>query len=489
MKHNTRKSKLRKPGSKAKPRKAPRKAQLRTSSSGSPVNPPRVIVKFRDGVALRYDDHVDRQLLELDAAHWRRIKERFAGIAIRRMFRSVTPRRLQELVQRALRQSEGYRPPNFLTYFVVDLPADIDSNELLKTLLEWRIVEIAYFEAPAEDPVVTSQDPSLPSIDPKMIHQGYLDAAPNGIDAKYAWTLPGGDGAGQHFIDLEQGWTLDHEDLKAHGAQVRYGTIVDTSRPHGTCVLGVVCAVTNRVGCRGIAFGLSSVNVVSHSGNVETVADTIVAAVNEMDLGSVLLLEVQRQLLPTERYLADFDAIALATASGITVIEAAGNGSSNLDLVGDESGALVFAKGARDSGSILVGAADSALPHQRRASSNFGSRVNCFAWGENVTAPTSTKVPRYSQTAYTNYFDGTSSAAPIIAGAALVVQGIATAKAGIRLNAFQMRQLLANSSLGTPCPNPQAENIGVMPDLSKILQSQIFNTMLLTQAPAVAPHR
>ena len=49
--------------------------------------------------------------------------------------------------------------------------------------------------------------------DPRSAFQGYLDAAPRGIDARYAWRFPGGDGAGATVVDLEQGWDFDHEDL------------------------------------------------------------------------------------------------------------------------------------------------------------------------------------------------------------------------------------------------------------------------------------
>jgi len=44
----------------------------------------------------------------------------------------------------------------------------------------------------------------------------FLDAAPHrAIDARWFWTQPDGDGAGMHFIDLEDGWLLGHEDLPA----------------------------------------------------------------------------------------------------------------------------------------------------------------------------------------------------------------------------------------------------------------------------------
>ena len=59
---------------------------------------------------------------------------------------------------------------------------------------------------------------------PAQPNQDYLDAAPTGIDARYAWTFAGGDGAGQRVVDMERGWTFNHEDLAAHGITLINGS-------------------------------------------------------------------------------------------------------------------------------------------------------------------------------------------------------------------------------------------------------------------------
>jgi hypothetical protein len=53
-------------------------------------------------------------------------------------------------------------------------------------------------------------DPATPNY---LDHQLYLNAAPGGIDAKYAGVFPGGQGAGVRVIDCERGWRFSHEDL------------------------------------------------------------------------------------------------------------------------------------------------------------------------------------------------------------------------------------------------------------------------------------
>ena len=121
----------------------------------------------------------------------------------------------------ATRATQGHR---FDRWYTVDAPAGMRSEELVKRLLAWEIVESARPDAPAIDPVVNAAD------DPRSPNQGYLNPAPEGIDAEFAWTVAGGAGAGQRFVDLEQGWTLDHEDLAAHGATLLFGTLVRTAR-------------------------------------------------------------------------------------------------------------------------------------------------------------------------------------------------------------------------------------------------------------------
>jgi hypothetical protein len=388
---------------------------------------------------------------------------------MRRLFNAVTPARLAAMVEEARRRDRTYRPPNFFTYFVIDCPA-ADPEPLARELREWPAVENAYVDPRGEDPVVNAAD------DPRSPNQGYLDPAPDGIDAEFAWGFAGGDGAGQNFVDLEQGWTLNHEDLNAHGPALLFGTLVNTSRPHGTAVLGEVCAVDNAIGCVGIATNLDTVNVVSHSGMLNTIPNAIVAAVDSMPFGGVLLLEVQINFLPAETVQANFDAIRLATALGIVVVEAAGNGGADLDafLAGGQQVLNRASAAFRDSGAIMIGAGSSAAPHTRLNFSNFGSRIDCYAWGENVDTSSSTTSTPFSTTLYTSTFNGTSSASPIVTGAALIVQGIAEANLGFRFSPRKVRALLSDPATGTASNDPAVDRIGVMPNLRAILDGNLI---------------
>src|SRR6185503_18176694 len=87
------------------------------------------------------------------------------------------------------------------------------------------------------------------------------------IDARWAWQQANGEGAGVGFVDLEEDWNLDHEDLKDKRPTLSYGDnryVMDGfSGDHGTAVLGTVVGIDNTVGIVGIAPGVTSVQVVS----------------------------------------------------------------------------------------------------------------------------------------------------------------------------------------------------------------------------------
>ena len=193
--------------------------------------------------------------------------------------------------------------------------------------------------------------------------------------------------------------------------------------------------------------------------------------------GDVLLLEVQRGLRPTEIDAADFDATRLASALGVIVVEPAGNGGFDLDRYVDPDTGVTLRRGGSgfsDSGAIVVGAARSSLPHDRASFSNFGSRLDCFAWGDSVTSCGYGNLAGNAPTDYyTNTFSGTSSASPIVAGAAALVQALHVEHAGFPLDPLAMRVVLADRATGTRQGPNVAGAIGVMPDLRRIVRGRL----------------
>lgn len=308
-------------------------------------------------------------------------------------------------------------------------------------------------------------------------YQGYLGPAPHGIDAPAAWRR-GHRGAGVWFADVEGGWNAKHEDLPgerithAGGAPMR-----DRSwRAHGTAVLGEVVGRDNGKGVVGIAPDVE--RVFTSSIGDTSVANAIDVAARRLRPGDVLLIELQSShrsghWIAVEWWNDVFDAIQAATNRGVIVIEAAGNGYENLD---DRVYGGRFDRSQRDSGAIMVGAGGPPRPgfadRERLDFSNYGSRVDVQGWGRKVATVDYGDLQDCSTTHeadrhYTGEFSGTSSASPIVAGAAVILEGVARRK-GTVISPKNLRELLRRT--GTPQAGNTRENIGPRPDLARALR-------------------
>jgi len=387
-------------------------------------------------------------------------------LTARPLITSVGAEELLHLEQVA--SERGFAPPYSLSNFWrlqagPETPPLTDVEGGLRRLPE---VELIYREKSGSAPV-TSADYSA--------REHFLDAAPTGIDARWFRTQPNGDGSAMHFIDLEDAWFLDHEDLPAPTLifnDNRDGIDFYTG-DHGAAVLGVVAGVDNAKGIVGIAPNVASVRTVSSfkiskPGAVD-VANALMAAVTASPRPHVILIEMQLGIrsLPVETDVANFSAISVAVGNGIIVVEAAGNGGNDLDP-------LI----AADSGAILVGAGTAAGPHNRSIwpngdASNYGSRVVCYAWGDGIVSAGYGDLAGTDNQSYTSTFGGTSGASAIIAGAALLLQGMHFATTQTLLSPLQMRTLLSNSATGTVQGGTVAGNIGVMPNLRAIVENGI----------------
>jgi hypothetical protein len=445
-----------------------------------PIHSGFVIVRLRQGLAAGDGDALIDVAKRLQLAGLAGVLESF-NLAGRRSVRSVKPQQIRELERKAA--ASDFPPLHSLTsYWRIDMrhaPERID--EVIKRLSALPEIERAYRELSTSDPLVNAAD------DDYAADQDYLDAAPVGIDARWAWTQPNSEGAGIAFVDLEQGWFPNHEDLVGKAPTIIYGDNRDGvglyKGNHGAAVLGEVVGIDNTVGVVGIAPAVTSVRMVSHydaaTDTALHVADAVVAALAATGPGDVLLLEVQRGAgQPTETDDADFDAVRLAVANGIIVVEAAGNGSVDLDAYTD-GGLQVLNRGSadfRDSGAIMVGAADAAVPHDRSGFSCFGSRIDCYGWGNAIVTCGYGDLDDGGgddNLTYTDTFGGTSGASPMVTGAALIVQGRYVATTGTRLSPTQMRSLLADPATGTAQGPNVAGNIGVMPDLRAIIETSL----------------
>jgi hypothetical protein len=304
--------------------------------------------------------------------------------------------------------------------------------------------------------------------------QGYLGPAPSGIDVAAAWQL-GQRGAGVWFADIEGNWNSRHEDLLSERIEHLSGQLIADQgwRSHGTAVLGEVVGRDNGKGVVGIAPDVD--RVVTSSIGGDSVANAINRAQLALRPGDVLLIELQgtgprRKYIPVEYWDDVFDVIAAATKRGVVVIEAAGNGGEDLDRsVYDGK----FNRAKRDSGAIMVGAG--APPRrgfrdrERLDFSNYGSRLDVQGWGRKVATLDYGDLQRCSDATdrhYTDEFSGTSSASPIVAGAAILIEGMARNQ-GRTMLPKEVRELLR--STGTPQMGGSRQPIGPRPDLARAI--------------------
>lgn len=367
---------------------------------------------------------------------------------------------------------------------VVSLPHELEETRYPSELSDREA--LALIGRPIEGelaPRLAVEDPSCPITTPSFeSYQGYLGPAPHGIDAPAAWRR-GTRGQGIWFADVEGGWNAKHEDLPGDRITHVVGReINDPSwRAHGTAVLGEVVGRDNGKGVVGIAPDVERVFTGSIGGT--SPANAIDTAARKLRPGDVLLIELQTtgprgRYLPMEWYDDVYDAIRAATDRGVVIIEAAGNGNEDLD---HDTYKRKFDRTKRDSGAIMIGAGgpprDGFRDREKLDFSNYGSRVDVQGWGRMVatldygdlqSCEDDDQDWRYTDRHYTNQFSGTSSASPIVAGAAVLVESFAKQRGKV-IAPRALRDLLART--GTPQAGDTRKHIGPRPNLARALQA------------------
>jgi len=417
----------------------------------------RLVVKFADGQEARAiggevelaDADASARLDELAAAH---------GMSFAPLL-TADPDRLRSLSDLA--------GSDLAAVIAVDLPAP-DRDTLLAAAEDLRgldTVEYVYLEPLGVQPPGDID----PVSDDFSAMQGYQAAL--GADVAQA---SGANGSGIKLIDCEYGWDLAHEDLMDSGAAIEAGQTISQSTiangwdDHGTAVLGMLAAGHNGYGVSGM---LPAAQVLLFPEDSEEAgprrAGAIGAAIAAASPGDVILLEMQTpgpggDFGPAELDPTVWDLVDAATAAGITIVAAAGNGAQDLD-----SDAYQEYRSRGDSGAILVGAGASAGGGAMDFST-YGARVDVHGWGENVVTTGYGDLARFGNDdhqAYTAGFNGTSSASPMVAAAAVAIQSATAAATGRVLSPRQVRQLL----IDTGTPQAGGGHIGPMPDLAAAL--------------------
>lgn len=407
--------------------------------------------------------------------------------------------------------------PDLSVYYRVDVPQDRMAH-LAEQLRKQPAVSAAYIKPPAELAhaaldvtweelnTMTPDAQDAPPVTADFSgRQGYLDAAPGGVDARYAWTQSGGGGTGVNVIDLEWGWRFSHEDLRLNQGGIVGGT-GSTSTDHGTAVLGEISGDRNAIGITGIA----PEAVISAVAFSMPTATAIRNAADRLRPGDIMLLEIHRpgpryafagrldQLgyVAVEWWPDDFAAIRYASSKGILVVEAAGNGAENLDdaLYNTRPAGFPatwtnpFNRSNPQCGAIVVGAGappqgthgnDHGPDRSRLGFSNFGACVDAQGWGREVTTTGYGDLQGGGNQDlwYTDRFSGTSSASPIVVGVLACTQGVLRARGRIPLSPARARDILRTT--GSPQQDapgrPASQRIGNRPNLRQILAAVTAN--------------
>lgn len=347
-----------------------------------------------------------------------------------------------------------------------------------------KIEEAGFFEAKSRKDAV-DEVLVTPDFESK---QFYLDAAPIGVDARFAWGIPGGTGKGVRIIDMETGVNNDHEDFE------KFFFISEMPRgkvDHGTAVAGEMIAKRDGKGVTGISYEADYGFISRLADNENTwgqsgcedddeectdqdenpyhkgVAANLAKVVEQLSSGDLIVLEMHSpgprgQYIPTEYWTPVYKILKFATEEkGIHCVAAAGNGFEDLD---HEEYNKTFDTSFRDSGCVLVGAALSSQSdrHRKASFSNYGSRVDAYGYGKGVVTSGYGDLHRGANANYTETFSGTSSATPIVGGAMVSLLGMAK-DLGVIVSPKKLREVLRQT--GTKQVESNGQRIGNLPDI------------------------
>jgi len=434
----------------------------------------RVVVKFKDQAQVQFKNKTLFSETGSSLSSVKTILRPYLNSSFKRLFNKFPETKLKH-DKEIMQYKTGKELADLNSYYQINTNSPVEAEQLINQLNQLDIIEIAYAE-PMPEPA-GDIDPPTPDYSP---FQDYRKAAPTGVDADYANTLPGGDGSGVKIIDIEGNWQTTHEDLdKALGGIIAGDPINDLSwRNHGTAVLGEMIAGDNGYGVTGICPG-ADIGMVS-IGSMST-AQALYTAIDNLQAGDLILIELhapgphynfetrtdQLGYVCMEYWQANFDAIQYAWAKGIVVIEAGGNGSEDFDdtnIYGQ-----LFDTTYRNSHAIIVGAgypASSSNDLQKHGFSNYGERVNLQGYGSGVYTCGYGGLfdgGGDENQFYTATFSGTSSASPIITGTAACLQGYYKATYGVTLTSDYIRNNLV--AYGTLQLGDTSLHIGPRPNL------------------------
>lgn len=459
----------------------PRVPFAKTELAGRPAHEHRLTVKFHDHVLARLDNA--GRLVSLAGVDLQPLHDALTGVgdgpvAFRPLI-DMPQADLEQMLGEAADRS-GRAQPDLAAMMIVVVD-DASMEAVARVLHASDLVEVVHYEllrVPPPGWLAGGPDACFDIAPPTgdfFNRQGYHQAA-RGIGMSDVWDIPGARGQGVRVADCEYWYDPEHEDIcdviPEPGQTPSAWIITFGWHEHGTAVLGEMIGGDNGYGITGLvpeAQAYFFPEWTDEAGGGRRVA-AIAQAVATMDAGDVVLLEMQDfgpggDFAPAEINPLVWQVTRVGYDRGVVVVAAAGNGNQDLD-----SAPYAEYRSRGDSGAIIVGAGTSSGSRAKLGFSTFGSRVNVQAWGENVFTAGYGEfivVGGDSRQSYTSVFSGTSSASPIVASAAVSLQGIHKAATGVPMDPGDLRQLL----IETGKPQGAGGHIGPLPDMASAVDA------------------
>lgn len=318
--------------------------------------------------------------------------------------------------------------------------------------------------------------------------QTYLDepgAASKGLNIRKAWAQRvKGRGVRVHLTD--GGLDPNHEDLRANPLIHLIEQGANDGPVHGTASAGVLVASANGLGATGICHE-SALYLYHNRAPGRATPQALLLHVSPGDI-VVFNREVAdpaapETRLPTLHSQLWWDAIDALVARGAVVVCAAGNGHRQDNRAtgaakgwGADLTNWGYFESHGDAGAIVVGACHSwdGKPHQY-SNYNYPYRM-LNAWGDNVVTlgnlgDGDLQDKPGTDRDYTDFYNGTSAATPMVAGALSLIQSYAMEQHHLYLNSDQMHLLVAASGYrDASLPGQDRLPMGVRPNVQGALE-------------------
>lgn len=273
---------------------------------------------------------------------------------------------------------------------------------------------------------------------------GYFGTAGIDINAEPAWQMVAGNPSITVAV-IDSGVDLNHEDLSSAilpgytvGNTTGYGAPQNWNgddKAHGTNCAGIIGAIDNNIGIKGIASGVKilPVNIIQKPGD-----DLYRGLAENSEIATAI-----RWAYPKSDILScswkcfvesnDIrDAIGEArtkgrNGKGCVVVFAAGNATSAIDFPANVEGVITV--GAINERGLVT------------SYSNYGEEMDFVAPGENITTTNTTAISGDDTNKYTYEFNGTSAACPQVAGVAALMLSV-----NPKLSEFDVKEILQETA-------------------------------------------